>query len=147
MDRPHLEFAIPVWNPYIKKDIDVLEKVQRRATKRINGFKDIDYLSRLEKLDLSTLSIRRIRGDLIQMYKINNRSEEINWHRPLSYTSSLSASGPAKNIRGNSYRPKRELVKNCTQRSNFFTNRIVSKWNELPNEAIQSESQNVFKSY
>ena len=67
---PHLEFAMPAWEPHLKGEIDSLERVPRRATKRVYVFKNLDYQVRLQQLGLSSLSGRRIRGDLVQMYKI-----------------------------------------------------------------------------
>ena len=64
--RPHLEFAIPVWHPCLKKDIDMLENVQHRARRLVPGLK------RLKALKLTTLEIRRKRGDFIEFYKILN---------------------------------------------------------------------------
>ncbi len=68
--RPHLEYANTVWKPYKVKDIDIIEKVQRRATKKLPGFKDLSYEERLRKLGLFTLAFRRLRGDPIEVYKI-----------------------------------------------------------------------------
>ena len=68
--RPHLEYAAPAWSPYLKKDINSLESVQRRATKMVKEFKNLDYLERLKSLKLTTLEERRSRGDLIQYYKV-----------------------------------------------------------------------------
>ncbi len=65
-----LEFAIPVWSPIQKGDIDLLESVQHRATRIIPSLKKISYENRLKALDLTTLSERRQRGDMIQLYKI-----------------------------------------------------------------------------
>ena len=67
----HLEYATAVWSPHLIKHIDDLENVQPRATKQIPNFSSLSYVERLKKLHLPTLSYRRIRGDLIQVYKMN----------------------------------------------------------------------------
>ena len=68
--RPILEFDSCVWSPHFHQDIERLESVQRRFTKRLSGLKDYDYLTRLQKLDLETLELRRLKADLILTYKI-----------------------------------------------------------------------------
>ena len=68
--RPHLEYCIQVWSPYLRKDVILLEKVQKRATKMISELRDLSYEQRLHKLGLISLEKRRIRGDLIQAFKI-----------------------------------------------------------------------------
>ncbi|PIK46567.1 hypothetical protein BSL78_16576 [Apostichopus japonicus] len=68
--RPHLEYAVQAWNPYFAKDKEVLEKVQRRATRMISSLKRVPYYRRLQLLNLTTLELRRLRGDLIQVFKI-----------------------------------------------------------------------------
>ena len=70
--RPHLEYAEAVWSPFAKKDIDTIEMVQKRATKLIPSLKNMDYPNRLKKLKMPTLKYRRLRGDMIDVYKIIN---------------------------------------------------------------------------
>ena len=70
MVRPHLEYAVQVWNPYFSKDKQLLENVQRRATKLIGCLRDLPYESMLRILGLTSLELRRIPGDLIQVFKI-----------------------------------------------------------------------------
>ena len=68
--RPVLEYCSVVWNPFLIKDIDKLEKVQRRFTKRLPGLKHYTYFQRLNRLDLESLELRRLRQDLIFTYKL-----------------------------------------------------------------------------
>lgn len=68
--RTHLDFASPVWSPYKIKQIEKIEGVQRRATKQLPGHQDLSYPERIKALKLPTLSYRRIRGDMIELYKI-----------------------------------------------------------------------------
>ena len=67
--RPHLEYAQVVWSPHSKKLINMLENVQIRATKLVDGLGKLDYPARLRKLNLPTLLHRRERGAMIEMYK------------------------------------------------------------------------------
>ena len=75
--RPHLEYCIQAWRPYRKKDIDKLERIQRRATKMIPELRDLSYESRLLQCGLTTLEPRRLRGDQIEMFKIVNSYEDV----------------------------------------------------------------------
>src|SRR6476469_9199357 len=70
MVRSHLEFAHSVWNPYKLGLIHDIEKVQMRATKLVRECKKLSYDQRLRYLKLSTLRYRRLRGDMIEVYKI-----------------------------------------------------------------------------
>ena len=68
--RPHLEYCMQAWRPYRKKDIDMLERVQRRATKMITKLRNISYELHLKECRLTTLETRRLRGDQIDVFKI-----------------------------------------------------------------------------
>jgi hypothetical protein len=68
--RPHLEYCAQVWGPHLMKDIDPILKVQRRVTKLIPFLQDESYKEWLKILKLTTLETRRLREDLIVMFKI-----------------------------------------------------------------------------
>ena len=142
--RPHLEYAVAAWCPYNKKDIDTLEKVQRRAIKLVKSIKNLSYEERLLKLGLMSLKERRVRGDLIEFFKINKGLSSVDWFHPNKKCYSLDVGEPASNIRGHKHR----LVKQHTrirQREYFFSNRVVDNWNRLPPNVILAENINQFK--
>ena len=125
--RPHLEYAVGMWSPSTKVNINAIEKVQRRATKSVKSLKKKPYEERLKSLGLMNLEDRRVRGDLIQLFKIINRHEEINLMNGVNWASSLKFNLRRKNDK----RILREITKRGSHRCNFLTNRIVSVWNGL----------------
>jgi hypothetical protein len=134
--RPHLEFAVPVWSPYLKGDIAKIESVQRRATKVAHAMRGKDYQERLRQLDLTTLEERRVRGDLIQWYKILNGFEKVSWIKE------PRLGHPRAGVRSQYIL---ETVKNCQQREKFFTIRAPEAWNKLPDSVVGAGSVVSFK--
>ena len=143
--RPHLEYAAAVWSPHSKKDIKILESVQRRATKLVSRYRNWSYADRLAVFDLTTLQERRVRGDMIQLFKFNRGINEASWVKPMAHCNSLSQAGPAGGVRGHRRRLSGQVATKCQQRANFFTNRVVNEWNALPARVTESTSVNQFK--
>ena len=137
--RPILEYANVVWSPHLRKHIDNIESVQRNFTKRIIGMKDLDYHERLKILKIPSLEFRRFRGDLIEMYKICHKLyDPITTNELFEFVSDKSAT------RGHNFKVKKHHVK-TNSFHNFFTNRIVNPWNNLPSEIVNAATMNTFK--
>ena len=79
--RPRLEYCVQAWCPYLQKDIDLLERVQRRATKMISGYGKHSYETRLKLTGLPSLSSRRIRGDLIEVFKLIKGFDKVDYNK------------------------------------------------------------------
>ena len=136
--RPVVEYGNPVWCPYLRKDIDQIEKIQRDFTRNIIGMKDLDYEERLKLLRLPSLEYRRIRGDMIEVYKILN-----NLYDSLT-TNSLLTSDNNNITRGHNFKLQKGSF-NTTKYKYFFTNRVVNLWNKLSDKVVNAPSLNVFK--
>ena len=134
--RPHLEYAIQFWCPYYCKDIDILERVQRRATKLIVNMRNLPYEERLKRLGLQTLKTRRLRGELIEVFKILNNIDLVN-----PGLLSLAPHGITRNngLKLVGKRFQTDIAKN------FFANKVVSQWNSLPRDVVHAQSINMFK--
>ena len=85
MVRPHIEYANTTWFPITKKMKNMIENVQRRATKRVNGMRDQSYEDRLKSLKMPCLLYRKIRGDMIEVYKMCNNKYDDDLHLPLNF--------------------------------------------------------------
>ena len=137
--RPHIEYANVVWHPYKIKDIETIERVQRRATKLIPGLKDRSYEQRLRTLGLFTLAFRRLRGDLIETYKIVSGLSDPETSPDLHLLGETNTRGNGRKLEVRRADGKHML------RHNFFTIRVAKVWNELPREVVWARSLDDFK--
>ena len=121
----------------MRQNFNALEKVQRKATKLVQGMKSLTYQERLKKLQLSTIEQRILRGDLIETYKIlTNKTNldpdhffEQNWD---------------DRTRGHHLKlVKKRAVHDS--RMQFFSNRVISQWNRLPEDVVSAPTTNSFK--
>ena len=134
--RPHLEYCVQAWSPCLKKDIYIIEKVQRRATKMIAELKGLNYEQRLSRCNLTTLEKRRTRGDLIETYKLLNGLVDLNPER-------FFERSRYKSTRGHNFKlyKKRE----SSMKHKFFSARVTNEWNKLENEVVNAETVEEFK--
>ena len=135
--RPHLEYCIQAWRPYRKKDIDMLERVQRRATKMIPKLRNISYEMRLKECGLTTLETRRLRGDQIEVFKILNGYENID--RNICFTVKEE-----RRTRGHGVALAKKQCR-LDIRKFSFSQRIVNEWNKLSADCVGARSVNMFK--
>ena len=75
--RSHLEYGVTTWFPYKVKDIEIIESVQKRATKQVKLIRHLHYSERLRRLNLPTLRYRRHRGDMIEVFKILHKIYDV----------------------------------------------------------------------
>ena len=137
--RRHLEYGQVMWTLHLKKYITILENVQRRATKLVEGFHQMSYSKRLKKLNLPSLVYRRAQGDMIEIFKHFHSYDNCTlpenfrpWNRPSrKHDYQLVWKASKDHVRG--------------LHKNFFYFRTIKTWNELPKEIIHAKSIDSFK--
>ena len=135
--RPLLEYGHCIWQPHEKGLCNEIENVQRRATKMLSHLKELSYPERLRRLKLPSLEFRRLRGDMIETFKYIHGyydTERPNFEK-----------ANTNQLRGHSLKLHK---KHCRRkiRSNFFANRVINTWNNLPEDVVTAPSINSFKS-
>ena len=135
--RPILEYASPVWSPHFTKDIAALERVQRRFTKSFHNLRSLPCSTRIERLDLQPLHIRRLNIDLTTCYHLIHELTH------LDYTIFFTLR-PHSVTRGHPFTFTKPLVWLNTNKFSFFS-RTIDPWNNLPLISVTSGSLPVFK--
>lgn len=136
--RPILEYCSVVWCPYYVKDIEVLEKVQRRFTRVLPATRHLTYDKRLCLFNLESLYTRRLKCDLTTVFKVIHGIINI---EPTLFFNFCSGSG----TRGHKYKISTSYAR-LDARRYFFSTRVVPLWNALPAPCAEAPNINTFKS-
>ena len=137
--RPLLEYCSPVWAPVFKTDIDIIERVQRRFTKKLFGMRNLTYGDRLNKLNVDTLELRRLKSDLTMIFKIIHHDIKLDF----DYFFGLR-SVEYRVTRGHCFKLLKPICNNNARQFSFACRRIDA-WNSLSNNVVCSQSAQVFK--
>ena len=135
--RPHLKYAVQFWSPHLQRDIDKMERVQRNATKMIPEIRNHSFQQRLKDLELISLVQRRLREQLIEVFKYLNRFNNVRPIGPFDYDFNNTTRNNRKKI----------IVKrfNTSVAQHFFPTNITTTWNALPYHVVSSRPVNMFK--
>jgi len=139
--RPHLEFSSPAWRPWLQRDKDLLERVQKRAVNMVGGLRGQTYEEKLNELGLDTLENRRRRFDLTMAHKVMHGHCSV---RGEKWKHAKPTEGPRTRAAADATRLE-PLRARLEIRRNFYTARITGEWNALPKESREITSTKSFK--
>ena len=135
--RPLLEYGNAIWGPHNREDQKMVERVQRRATKLVDGMQNLTYEERLKILNLPSLQYRRRRGDVILVYQM--------LHGRLNLCREVFFSEPSlRTTRGHSFKLAKPHAQTRARRQHWSI-RVINDWNSLPEDIVTAESLNEFK--
>jgi Reverse transcriptase (RNA-dependent DNA polymerase)/Endonuclease-reverse transcriptase len=137
--RPHLEFATPAWSPWLTADIQKIEKVQEKAVKMISGLKGASYEEKCSEVGLETLEKCRKIQDMAQTYKLVHGIDNVSRINLLNHVPEGRTRLAADPLNLRSGQSRTDV------RKHFFTQRIVSEWNNIPSENKNSANVYAFK--
>ena len=133
---PHLEYCVQVWRPHLRKDIDNIEKVQWRITKMVFGLEKLSDEERLKKLNLTTLETRRLREDLIEMFKIIIGFNNVDYKEFFQLSDTRLGGHSLKLFKSGCRLDCRKIS---------FGFRFVDPWISLDEDIVACNSVNLFK--
>ena len=135
--RPVIDYCSPVWNSGYIHNLKLLEQVQRRFTKHIDGLKHLSYAERLATLNLFSVKGRLLSSDLIKCWKIFHKQSSLKY-------SDFFTLAPLSYLRGHSFKIFTPNV-NTDIRKRSFAYRIINIWNSLSQETVNATSIETFK--
>ena len=137
--RPILEYASPAWCPYLVKNIVLLEKVQRRASRLALGQRrgEMSYEDRCKLLRWSQLTDRRLYFSLIECYKLVFGLNSLCFRDFFEFAS--------KRTRSNHNYKLQVKSANCNCYKYSFFVKIIREWNDLPANVVEVGNLRRFK--
>ena len=137
--RPHLEYAAASWDPFLKKDIELIEDVQKFALRVCLKSWSATYAELLEQSNLPSLQTRRQHAKLCHLFKIINDAT-------FFPEAPIQASHPSysfRSVHSNSLVP---LSSHSSQLYHSFFPSTIAAWNSLPPDTASATSLPAFKS-